>query len=188
MIKKSVFEDELVYGMQRELQGFEKNAGMNNLVQAADYLQAALEIFEETGLTSQADQVLSVLSKIANEKHPICKDCEEPMTKTETGKWKCIPCEGEAEYRGSRRKSHGDEHDARKGKPHKPKNPTKIPHDPHTSGLTPERMVENLKHHGIVFNMADDGKADTLLDVELDDNNLEVTEENPSDKSFEDES
>jgi len=67
MIKKSVFEDELVYGMQRELQGFEKNAGMNDLVKAADYLQAAMEIFEETGLTSQADQLLTVLQKIAED-------------------------------------------------------------------------------------------------------------------------
>jgi hypothetical protein len=67
MIKKSVFEDELIYGMQRELQGFEKNAGMNSLVDAANYLQAAMEIFEEVGLTAQADQLLSVLQKIAED-------------------------------------------------------------------------------------------------------------------------
>lgn len=144
MIKKSVFEDELIYGMQRELQGFEKNAGMNDLTQAADYLQAAMEIFEEAGLTAQADQLLSVLQKIAD-----------------------------------------DEQDAKNGKTHKS---TKN-HDPHVSGLTSEKMVSNLKHHGTVFNMSDDGKADTMLDVELaDDNDLEVVEEHPEHKSFEDES
>jgi len=144
MIKKSVFEEELIHGMQRELQGFEKNASMNSLVDAANYLQAAMEIFEEAGLTAQADQLLSVLQKIAE-----------------------------------------DEQDAKKGKSHKSKDPRKF-HDPHTEGLTSERMIENLKHHGIVFNLADDGKADTMLDVELaDDNDLEVTDEH---KSFEDES
>jgi hypothetical protein len=146
MIKKAVFENELIIGMQRELQDHDKKEAMLNLDKAGGYLQAAMEIFEETGLTAQADQVLSVLQKIAE-----------------------------------------DEQDA-KGKPHKSKKPLKV-HDPHIKGLTPERMVENLKHHGIVFNMTDDDKADTLLDVDLDDdNNLEVIEENPLDKSFEDES
>lgn len=150
MIKKSVFEDELIAGMQKELvYGFEKKAAMGELPKAADYMHAAIEIFEEMGLTAQADQLLNVLQKIAEEEQ--------------------------------------DEQEAR-GKPHKPKNPAKVS-DPHTKGLTPERMVENLKHHGIVFNLADDGKADTMLDVELsDDNDLEVVEGDPSEKSFEDES
>lgn len=336
MIKKAVFENDLIVGMRRELQSYDKKVAMDNLVQAGECLHSALVILEEVGLTVQANQVLSILEKIANDQneagpkhkptrefpnlqvffdsgkfspedlkatmsgdpkaiakvnaamrehgvpehkimelmgknyipshrpspkpgeeivisplpsspslesnnpneemismrsllasvanelgvdenfdfggsksnhskedasrydshnaheknHPKCPDCEEPMTKSETGRYFCAPCEGEKEYRGSRRKndSHSiDEQDAR-GKPRKPKNPTKV-HDPHTSGLTPERMVENLKHHGIVFNMADDGKADTMLDVELsDDNNLEVVDGDPSEKTFEDES
>jgi len=67
MIKKSLHENDLIHGMQRELQGFEKNAAMNNLVKAANYLQAAMEIFEATGLTIQADKVLNILAKIAKE-------------------------------------------------------------------------------------------------------------------------
>jgi hypothetical protein len=31
--------------------------------------------------------------------------------------------------------------------------------DPHTKGLTPDKMVANLKHHGTEFNMADDNPA-----------------------------
>lgn len=147
MIKKSVFENDLIFGMQRELQSYIKKEAMANLGKAGNYLQAALEICEEAGLTAQADQILSILQKIAE----------------------------------------GDQQDA-KGKPHKSKNPLKVS-DPHTKGLTSEKMVENLKHHGIVFNMADDGKADTLLDVELsDDNNLEVVDPEIADKSFEEES
>jgi len=67
MIKKSVFEDELIAGMQRELQPFEKKAATTDLVKAADYLHSALEIFEEAGMTAKADQVLRILAKIAHE-------------------------------------------------------------------------------------------------------------------------
>src|SRR5271154_1460837 len=106
MIKQAVHEEELIHGMQRELQSHDKKQGMENLVKAADYLHSAMEIFEEAGLTAQADQVLTILAKIAHEKHqPMCRNCEEPMTKTEAGNYICIPCEGEKEYRGSHRKS-----------------------------------------------------------------------------------
>ena len=141
MIKKSVFEDELIFGMQRELQAHDKKQGMSNLVKAADHLHSALEILEEAGLSTQADKVLGILKKIA--------------------------C---------------DEHDA-KG-PHKPKNPTNVS-DRHTKGLTSEKMVNNLSHHGTVFNMADDGAADDLLNADLAEEPLEVSLPNPE-KTFED--
>lgn len=65
MIKKAVFEDDLIAGMQRELQSFEKKQGMENLVKAADHLHSAMEILEEAGLTAQSDAILHILSKIA---------------------------------------------------------------------------------------------------------------------------
>lgn len=65
MIKKSIFEDELIAGMQRELHSHDKKQGMDNLVKAADYLHSAVEIFEEAGMTAKADQVLRILAKIA---------------------------------------------------------------------------------------------------------------------------
>lgn len=69
----------------------------------------------------------------------------------------------------------------------KPKDPRKIS-DPHTKGLTPEKMVKNLLHHGTEFNMADDGRADDLLDLDISDADLEVLEnEALSDMDFEDE-
>lgn len=67
MIKKSVFEDELIYGMQREMQSHAKKEGMKDLVKAADYLHSALDILEEAGMTAQADKVLGILKKIASE-------------------------------------------------------------------------------------------------------------------------
>jgi hypothetical protein len=46
-------------------------------------------------------------------------------------------------------------------RPRKPRRPDTIhpglSHDGHTKKLTPERMIENLMHHGTVFNMANDG-------------------------------
>lgn len=145
MIKKSVHEDELIYGMQRELQSYSKKQGMENLDKAGNYLQAALEIFEGAGLTKQADAVLQILAKIAQS---------------------------------------ADDQDAR-GKPRHPKNPTKV-HDPHTSGLTPDKMVENYKRHGIPFNLSDDGKANDLLDADIGDVELEVTDK-PVTHDFEEE-
>jgi len=174
MIKKSVFENDLIYGMQRELQAYEKKQGMNNLVKAAECLHAAVEIFEEAGMTAKADQVLKILEKIAQ-----------------------------------------DSNDAH-GKPHKPKNPTRVS-DSHTKGLTPEKMVANLKGHGTVFNMADDGaaadnlddliqditdkggalnlafnvpdqdNADDLLDLDINDADMEVFDNVDEDKTFEEE-
>lgn len=73
MIKKAVFEEELVQGMQRELQPYEKKQGMNNLVKAVEYLQAAAEIFEESGLSAKSDQVLRILLKIASDENDVKK-------------------------------------------------------------------------------------------------------------------
>lgn len=140
MIKKSVFEDELIFGMRRELQAHDKKQGMSNLVKAAEKLHSAMDLLDEAGFSIQADKILAILNKIA--------------------------C---------------DEHDA-KGHPHKPKDPTNVS-DRHTKGLTSEKMVKNLSHHGTVFNLADDG-AD-LLNADIGEEPLEVSEPNPE-KTFED--
>ncbi len=87
MIKKSVFEDELIAGMQRELQPFQKKAAVNDLVKAADYLHSAVEILEEAGMTAKADQVLSILAKLAHGEgsEKIEKMIEESLDPMEMG-------------------------------------------------------------------------------------------------------
>ncbi len=87
MIKKSVFEDELIAGMQRELQPFEKKAAVNDLVKAADYLHSAVEILEEAGMTAKADQVLRILAKIAHSdgSEKIQRMIEESLEGSELG-------------------------------------------------------------------------------------------------------
>jgi hypothetical protein len=77
--------------------------------------------------------------------------------------------------------------DVMQAKHKQPSRPDKI-HDPHTKGLTPDKEVENLKHHGIVFNMADDGAAeDALMNMEVQDDALEVSDQDVPLADFEDE-
>lgn len=65
MINKNLFEDEIIANMRTELR---KQASVDKkpeLVTAAECLHAALEILEEAGLQSRADDVLRLLQKIA---------------------------------------------------------------------------------------------------------------------------
>ena len=66
MIKKSVFEQELIAGMQHQLRK-QASAEQPELVKAGECLHAAMEILEEAGLQKRADQVLRVLYKIAGD-------------------------------------------------------------------------------------------------------------------------
>lgn len=126
MIKKSVFEDALIEGMQKELIKNATAQDADNLETAADYLNSAVTIFEDMGMTTHADQVLKILSKVADQK---------------------------------------------------------------TKGLTSEKMIKNLKDHGTVFNMADDNAADDLLNLEVGNEDLIVSEDeaDPDLHDFEDE-
>lgn len=240
MIKKSVFEDELIHGMQRELQAHDKKQGMQNLVKAAEYLNAAVEIFEQAGMTAKADQVLRILGKIASpithvRKMPSMKKLMDAgVTKEDLlglGKGHALSKarvntafrslgytdkeiadfigahnmmgEREAELLLSPESSISKIQEWIKD-PSMPIDPSKpqpgerisfesisqdqqAAHKPngHTQGLTSEKMVENLKNHGIVFNLTDDAAADDIMNVEINDEPLEVMDEDPE-KTFED--
>jgi hypothetical protein len=127
MIKNN-FADELVLGMQRELGSPIIKQGMEEIIKAADYLNAAVEIFEDAGMTVKADQVLNILSKIAD-KHLKPKKVSDHTTK----------------------------------------------------GLTSEKMIKNLLHHGTEFNMSDDND---ILNLDINDADLEVKDH--SDEDWED--
>ena len=139
MIKKSVFENELIAGMQIKLAEVQKGQETDNLDEAIEHLNSAAQIFDDHGKIDAANKITDILYKIA--------------------KYGC-------------------------GRP------DMIPNaDRHMSGLTPEKQVRNMKHHGHQFNLSDDGKvdvsdADDLLNLEIDDA-LEVSEEGF--ESFEDE-
>jgi hypothetical protein len=239
MIKKSVFEDELIAGMHKELIKQATQQETDNLGQAVDYLNSAIDIFEDAGMSTQASKVLKIIEKLATKKvmqmpsikaliekgmrpedvkdistNPIAKarvnkafralgygdkeiahlighqnlmsekDADEL---TDEGRafskmwdWMQDPMKAEpgadlkpGDEISMKSLMASDDNDA-KHKPHKPKNPTKVP-DRHTKGLTSEKMVSNLKHHGTVFNLNNDGNAaDDLLNADVGD--LEVSE------------
>lgn len=121
---KSNFENELILGMKKNLVKNASALNFDNLEKAADYLNSAIDIFEEAGMTAKANEVLNILNKIAN----------------------------------------------------------KV--DMHTKGLTSEKMVKNLLHHGTEFNMADD--SEDLLNLEFGGEEL-TAEEDPEISDFEDE-
>lgn len=119
MIKKSLFAEELATSMHKQLVKQATHKEYNNLEKAADYLNSAAEIFEDIGMIKCADGVLSILEKIANDRH--------------------------------------------------------------TKGLTSDKMVSNLKHHGTMFNLTDDKN---LLDSSVKDT-LEVSD-NITEKELDD--
>lgn len=63
-MSKSLFEDELMTGMERQLRK-QATAEKPSLAKAAECLHAALEIFEGQGMTARADQILKLLQKLA---------------------------------------------------------------------------------------------------------------------------
>jgi len=61
MIKKSKFEDEIMFNMHNSL----ASQNETDLSVAIDYLVSAMDILSENGFQSKADQILDVISKIA---------------------------------------------------------------------------------------------------------------------------
>lgn len=189
MSSRDVREDELAIGMLRELQGQDKNEGMENLVKAADYLQSAVEIFEEKGLFNQADQVLKVLFKIASEhkEHKPGDTIKMKSLMKQPNKPGDV-IEFDSLLKGNKKPAEeddiiefesllsDDEQDAKK---------KKAPKDRHIP-KSPEQMVHNYEQYGWAFNMSDDGKADDMLNLDIKEGDpLEVAEDETSD--FEDE-
>lgn len=243
MIKKSVFEDEIISNMEQELRPLRKQAAQD-VSNAIDYLNNAAEIFEEAGLTAQADKIVAILSKIAQPKTEAIsvikllmdagdiseKDFRDFTAGSQFAKAKVNQALKDAGFneaniaqfigednvlsqseieellgpKSSLRnilKMIEDPMKAVPGKSPRPgeeveissiaskkaNDPRRIS-DPHTKGLTPDKMVKNLLHHGTEFNMADDGFADDLLSLEFNDTGLEVSEdEHNPEMDFEDE-
>ena len=211
-MKREFLDDELIFGMSQELVK-QASDEQPNLVKAAECLHAALEILEEQGLHSRADQVLQLLEKIAQQNAaPIKKEAkihsmqqlmEAGVTQRDlkefargnpmaTAKLNLVLRKlGLSDHELSKFLGPGkvmSEDAARKAispnepgsllqglapeagealefmslavkkKPKNPGRPDKIK-DWHTQGLTPEKEIANIKHHGTPFNMANDGNC-----------------------------
>lgn len=192
---KNSFENELMLGMQREMQPYLKKQGMNSLVKAADYLSAASEILEEAGLSAQADQVLRILGKIALADEAAAKDSPEFYEKML--KWMeepSAPIDPENPQAGEELSftSLKDPEELKEIEFNSLLNKRKeLPSSADLSfesiagelGLSSEQMVKNLAEHGTM--LVDDSDADDLLNVEIDEKPLQVSE-NDLEKTFED--
>lgn len=87
MFKNSSFANEIFHSMEKTLVSnqVENKYGFNKLAKAADYLNAAAEVFEKAGMHKQAIEVTEVLQGLlhqlsgktstANEHHTKC-NCE----------------------------------------------------------------------------------------------------------------
>lgn len=273
MINKSVFENDLVLGMQRNLASQDQESAMNKLAQAVEFLNSAAELLDEVELSAHADRIVNLLEKVSQMKvkhHSLLDKLsdaginifdpeyvgfktdkkskirlnnelygvgateheiealigkENTMSKLDVDKW--------ASIYGIKSKHHKPKVEVSKkvdvkkpevyeleidepvslpieeemgtpknpyvieaqSKHKKPKDPRKIS-DRHTSNLTSEKMLKNLKHHGTVFNMADDGAADnnSAKDLTEDSNIINMQDEdgeepldlNDFDRLFED--
>lgn len=68
MIKKSIFEAELISGMNSRLKLITAEQDVNALPKAVDHINAAIEILDEQNMTDISDQLLKLLVTII-EKH-----------------------------------------------------------------------------------------------------------------------
>jgi DNA-directed RNA polymerase subunit M/transcription elongation factor TFIIS len=137
MFKPTNFADELAESMQSNLVGglikkeasITKTAKINKFSDALTQLSKAAELFDELGLTKQAEATTILLEVLAGKKKK-SKPKKKSKTKTKSS----------------------------------PKKTKKITIDPAMKDLDSDKMLDNLKHKGWVFN-ADDG--DNSLDIEL---------------------
>ena len=69
MFKISSFGDEISQSMEKKLVSnyVEANHGFEKLAKAADFLNAAAEVFEKAGMTKEADAITEVLQKLVKQ-------------------------------------------------------------------------------------------------------------------------
>lgn len=69
MFKNAGFEDEIYRSMEKQLVSnqVETKYGFKRLAQAADYLNAAAEIFEQAGMSEQAKEITEVLQGLSQQ-------------------------------------------------------------------------------------------------------------------------
>jgi hypothetical protein len=69
MFKNSSFEEEIYRSMEKQLVSnqVENKHGFKRIAQAAEYLNAAAEIFDQAGMSEQAKEITEVLHGLAQE-------------------------------------------------------------------------------------------------------------------------
>lgn len=109
MFKYGSFEQEIYSSMKQNLVAnhVETRYGLNKLAKAADYLNAAAELFDKAGMHKQAAEITNVLQKLAeklSEKdsdHKKSCNCEQKACDHEPGSCKNKAGDKKAMYIGS---------------------------------------------------------------------------------------
>jgi|SRR6185436_8485873 len=216
MIKKSVFENELITGMHNQLLKQAKHQDDEHLEKAADYINSAIEIFEDMGMYKHADKLLYILTKIATHDTKVKKLPSEEALKEEGASYNDFGAMKYSTYAKAkvnnalRRLGYTDreikeligDHNfisfeeqeklldmppSFKVRLQNIRENVRASHlsDRHTKGLTSEKMISNLKDHGTVFNLSDDGK---IGDLDIGEDTLEVSDNTITEiQDFEDE-
>lgn len=82
MFKLENFENELMQAMSNKLTSNqnENQFSLSKLASAAEHLNIAAEIFEDVGMTKQAEVIVNLLEKIAHthKESFFCEKCDEP--------------------------------------------------------------------------------------------------------------
>lgn len=210
MIKKSVFEDELISNMEHILV-LSKTAEDKSLEKAVDYLNSAIDIFEDSGMYAQADKILGILTKLAD------ADWEDEIQGGKADKYNPDDFNTKTLEQGMKvEKEHtNDPHKAREIAMDHMVETRKSPngkiesdyykelsklenklednnsaktHKDYYHPKSPDKMIKNLLDHGTMFNsMKDRNSVEDLLDADMPDD-LSVSEEDISTSpTFEDE-
>lgn len=69
MFKQASFEDEIYRSMEKQLVSnqVEEKHGFKRIAQAVDYLRAAADIFDQAGMTNEAEELTQVLAELAGQ-------------------------------------------------------------------------------------------------------------------------
>lgn len=209
MIKKSVFEDELIKNMEHILV-LSKTAEDKSLEKAIDYLNNAIDIFEDSGMYRQSDKILNLLKKLAD------SDWEDEIHGGKADKYNPDDFDSKTLEQGKKvEKEHTTnqhkateiamDHMVETKKPgtnpiesdyykELEKLENKLQKTDDNSAKTkdyyhpksPDKMVKNLLHHGTVFNaVMDQNSVEDLLDADMSDDLL--VRDVSDDRTFEDE-
>jgi hypothetical protein len=102
MFKLGSFEGELAKGMETKLiaRQTENQFSLDRIAKAVDFLNAASQIFDDTGFYAEAEVLTSMLERIANNKlvPQTVKTAEESLTPEEFDFYKSLPVDTKMDF------------------------------------------------------------------------------------------
>jgi hypothetical protein len=154
MFKNKSVVDDLISSMEKNLvkNAVEDTFGFDKIAKAVDYLNSAADLFDDVGLSAEAETITRVLESLAEKKKNSKKS------------------------KDSKDKEEKDSKKSKDSKKKETKKTTKKASDPYTDGITSEQMLKNLETSGTVFDYANSDTSGAEDCAECMDDNLEVND------------